>query len=252
MADLQTAKLRAAELIADNVDNGTSFYAGTGSTADLVTIEIGKRLRDGTLEDVSALCTSPATMLVCRENAIRVLPAEGYDQSINFGFDGADEVDGELNLIKGGGAAMFREKIASEHTDGGSVIFVDDSKLCQSHLGERFPVPVEIDPAAYYRIRERLVAELGFTPDAISLRKHKPSSGKYGVVETSGGNWILDLRLPEKFDADAVLPPVKAMTGVIEHGYFPKRLVREVIVARGDGSVTSLKSGQAPKVLVTP
>jgi ribose 5-phosphate isomerase A len=141
--------------------------------------------------------------------------------------DGADEVDPELNLLKGRGGALLREKIvatASRRT----VIVVDESKLV-SHLGERTPVPVEVVPFGWRSVAARLES-LGGTP---ALRME--DNGRPFV--TDGGHYIVDCAFGVLDDPHRVAGEIRSSVGVVEHGLF-LGIAHEVIVGGPDGVTT--------------
>ena len=139
-------KERVAREAVGMVRGGTIVGLGTGSTAALAIAELGKRVRQEGLE-IIGIPTSYGAAMIARENGIAIRSFEDVSK-IDIAIDGADEVDPRKNLIKGGGGAHTREKVVDGLADL-FVVVVDDSKLVK-HLGEKFPVPVEVtDPEAF-------------------------------------------------------------------------------------------------------
>lgn len=213
-----------AREIASRVKDGDVLGIGTGSTVDLALKEIGERIRGEGLT-VSALTTSYQSAMSCGQFGICLLDPLSYEGELTWGFDGADEVDSKLRLIKGRGAAMLREKIVAERCRA-FVVIIDDSKLV-SRLGERCPVPVEVIPEALHSVKRRL---LSFGATSIVLRDALP--GKHGPVITEKGNVVLDVVLPSiSEDAER---EIKGIAGVVETGLFLTQ-ASEVVVGGKDG-----------------
>ena len=167
--------------------------------------------------------TSIRTARQATDAGVRVL-SNFSDLEISWAFDGADEVDPELNLIKGRGAAMLPEKIVAKRTKH-FVVIVTEEKLVKN-LGEKFAVPIEVIPEALSLVKSELKS---FNPEKITLRT---SDAKYGPTITENGNLILDVKfssIPNAYEKD-----LKAITGVVETGLFIG-LKPEVIVAKGGG-----------------
>jgi ribose 5-phosphate isomerase A len=193
--------------IASMVRDGDVLGIGSGSTAYVALLAIAGRVEREGLR-IKAIPTSLEISMACVRLGI---PLTGLDRyRPDWTFDGADEIDPCLNLIKGRGGAMFREKLiinASLRT----YIVADASKMV-SRLGERFPVPVEVFPQAVTYVSGAL-REL--SPASIEMRM---ASRKDGPVITENGNLILDLR----FDGipSGAERAIKSITGVIESGLF--------------------------------
>lgn len=220
-------KLMAADYAAGLVDDGMTVGLGSGTTAELVIHALGRRHREGL--KLVGVPTSERSAEIAGEYGIPLGVLTEYPR-LDMTIDGADEIDPNLNLIKGHGGALLREKIVALSTDR-YVIVVDPSKLV-AQLGERVTVPVEVVAFGWDTTQARLKA-LGC---ACGLRRnHQP-------FMTSGGNFILNCRLTEiggsiRDVADAV----KLQTGVIEHGLFLD-LSPTVIVGTPSGQVDVLKA----------
>ena len=151
-------KQQAGEYAADFIESGMVIGLGTGSTAIFATRRIAQRLRSGDLRDIVAAPTSLATEAAAIELGIPLTSLAEHAR-VDITIDGADEVDPDFNVIKGGGGAHLREKIVAQVTER-LVIVVDESKLSEQ-LGVKWPVPVEVIPfnwesqAAYLRVAGR-------------------------------------------------------------------------------------------------
>lgn len=207
-------KRRAAQAALEYVESGMVLGLGTGSTAAWFVKLLGARVRDGL--DVKGVPTSEETRrLADAEGVPLVEPDETL--TLDLDIDGADECDGRLDLIKGGGGALLREKIVA----GASrrMIVIADASKHVAQLG-RFPLPVEIDrfafPFTVRRVREAL-AEAGLGGAKLALR---PRKGDPGAFVSDGGNYILDVRCERIPDAPALDARLRAIPGVVETGFF--------------------------------
>ena len=165
-------------------------------------------LRTGRISDIVGIATSEATKQLAGELGIPLVTLEDR-QTIDITIDGADEVDPQLNLIKGGGGALLREKIVASIT-AQELIVVDDSKMV-SVLGARFPLPVEVIPFGWICSFKRL-QDLGFQP---TLRLQ--SGDRYLTDE---GNYILDCRSGGIVDPKRMNRELNSIPGVVENGLF--------------------------------
>ena len=201
------AKLKIAKMVAKQAKSGQTIGFGSGSTCYLTILEIGKRVANEGLQ-IKAIPTSHEVELTCIQ---RQIPTVSLNMARpDWGFDGADEVDPNHNLIKGRGGAMFREKLliaASPKT----FILADPSKLVKK-LGEKFPVPVEVIPLALSSVESSL---LKIGANTIDLRMAK---GKDGPVITENGNFILDVAF-EHIDM-GLEKEIKLVPGVLDSGLF--------------------------------
>lgn len=216
-------KRQAGERAAALVTSGMVVGLGTGSTAVFATRRIGELLAAGKLRDVAGVPTSRATEDEARRLGIPLL-SEELPREIDLTIDGADEVDPELRLIKGGGGALFREKIVAQASRR-VVIVVDETKLSPA-LGTRHALPVEVSPFGW-KSQERFVASLGSTPVLRAAADGSP-------YETDQGNWILDCAFGPIADPAGLAAELSARAGIVEHGLFCG-LASQVIVAAGGG-----------------
>jgi ribose 5-phosphate isomerase A len=219
----EALKRRAGEKAAALVSAGMVVGLGTGSTAVFATRAIGAALASGALRDVSGVPTSRATAEEARRVGIPLL-SDDIPRAIDVTIDGADEVDPALDLIKGGGGALFREKIVAQ-ASGRLVIVVDASKLSPA-LGTRHALPVEVARFGW-KSQERFLESIGGKP------KIRLAAGG-APYETDQGNWILDCAFGPIADAPALARRLEDRAGIVAHGLFC-HLATEVIVAADDG-----------------
>ncbi|MFY9550231.1 MAG: ribose-5-phosphate isomerase RpiA [Thermoanaerobaculia bacterium] len=216
-------KREAAERAAAQIDSGMIVGLGTGSTAIFATRRLGELLKSGALRDVTGVPTSRATAEEARALGIPLL-SEDLPRDIDLTIDGADEVDAALNLIKGGGGALFREKIIAQASRR-VIIVVDESKLSPA-LGTKHSLPVEVARFGW-KSQERFLASLGTKP----LVRQSTGGRPY---ETDQGNWIFDCAFGPIADPAALAAKLAARAGLVEHGLFCG-LASEVIVAGENG-----------------
>jgi ribose 5-phosphate isomerase A len=210
--NLDELKRQAAARALDFVQNGMKLGLGTGSTAKHFVELLGARVRDGL--DVIGVPTSEVT----RDDAIRCgIPLTTLDEvdRLDLTVDGADEIDPALNLIKGGGGALLREKIVAAASDR-MIVIADETKWVET-LG-RFPLPIEVIPfglAATRRAIEKAFADGGISGQ-LGLRKGRDGH----VFVTDGGHWIVDAHLGRIPDAPHLARSLGFIPGVVEHGLF--------------------------------
>jgi ribose 5-phosphate isomerase A len=222
--DRQTAlKAAAAERAVAFVQSGMVVGLGTGSTAIFATRRIGALLRDGTLRDIVGFPTSSATASEARALGIPLLD-DDCPRAIDLTIDGADEVDPQLDLIKGGGGALLREKIVAEASRR-EVIVVDESKLSPV-LGTRFALPVEVIPFGW-RSQARFLESLGARPVVRQTAAGTP-------YRTDQGNMILDCAFGPIAQPRALADQLAARAGIVEHGLFIG-ITTDLIVAGTQG-----------------
>jgi ribose 5-phosphate isomerase A len=213
-------KRLAAEKAVELVQDGMKVGLGTGSTAFYAIEAIGRLVKDGF--DILAVPTSLASEKQARELKIPLATLEEAG-TLDITIDGADEVDGNLDLIKGMGGALLREKIVAYSTRA-QVIVIDDSKLVHQ-LGTKFPLPVEVVQFSHGRTR-MFMEELGCRPE---LR-----GGNVPFV-TDNGNYIYHLHFDRGIkDPYELQRKLKEIPGVVETGLFLK-IAKKVIVASEDG-----------------
>ncbi|HHX37859.1 MAG TPA: ribose-5-phosphate isomerase RpiA [Clostridiaceae bacterium] len=206
----KNAGFRAGEYIKD----GMTLGLGTGSTAYYAIIKAGELVKSG--YQLKAVATSNETARIAKENGIEILDLNDVEH-IDLAIDGVDEIDGSFNAIKGGGGALFREKIVATLAD--EVIWIMDENKPVEAIGA-FPLPVEILVYGYKHTLKQL-ADLGLKP---VLRER---NGETFV--TDNGNYIADLQLAPPLDIDAVATKLAGIVGVLETGLFLNMCNRTVI-----------------------
>ncbi len=211
------------------VQNGMKLGLGTGSTAIPAVVHIGKLIQEGKLSGIKAVSTSFQTTIECEKWGIPLytLNSKEIDGELDLTIDGADEVDSRKRCIKGGGGALLLEKIIA-YASKSYAIVIDESKLVE-HLALKFPLPVEVIPAARVTVTKTLVS-MGAE---VTLRE---AVRKAGPVITDNGNIILDILFKEPVDPSFLETELNRIPGVVENGFFT-RLPPAVFVGHSDGSV---------------
>ena len=225
--DVEELKRQAAEQGAALVESGMVVGLGFGSTAVYAIRHIAARLSEGDLRDILGIPTTRSVEAEASALGIPLTTLEAHPR-IDLTLDGADEVDPRLDVIKGGGGALLREKIVAQASRR-LVIVVDERKL-SSRLGSRAALPVEVLPFGWgsqVAYLESLGAEV--------TRRSLPDCSPF---TTDQGNWILDCRFGPLQDPAALAAGLQARAGILDHGLF-LGLATEVIVA-GAGGVRRL------------
>ncbi|WP_027461382.1 ribose 5-phosphate isomerase A [Deinococcus murrayi] len=207
MPDLESLKKEAALRAVALVESGMRVGLGTGSTAKYAILELGRQLAAGELRDIVGVATSEASEALAREVGVPVQPLD--PRPLDLAIDGADEIDPDLNLIKGLGGALLREKL-TEVQARRLVIIADHTKRV-TRLGEKAPLPVEIVRFGFLSTIERLRA---LVPGG---RLRQPGAQPF---LTDNGNYIYDAQLPAAFDPAALERRLKGTLGVVETGFF--------------------------------
>lgn len=200
-----SAALKAVELI----ESGMTIGLGTGTTAQFAIIEIAKRIEDGVLKNIECIPSSLQTKEYAEKLKIDVVNFE-QNLVIDINIDGADEVDSDLNLIKGGGGALLREKVVAQASKR-NVVIVDESKL-SDNLGEKWPVPIEVLPFAWKLEQKYLESE------GAKVKIRENSDG--GFFETDQGNYILDSNFGTIHNPGDLCQRLSIRAGIMEHGLF--------------------------------
>ena len=213
-------KRRVAAYAVTLIEDGMVVGLGTGSTARLFVAALIDRVRAGL--KVVGVATSDATAVQARSGGIPLASLDDIP-NLDMVIDGADEVDPRLNMIKGLGGALLREKIVASCTDR-LVIMVDESKLV-SRLGDHSPVPVEVVTFGWTRIDAEL--------RALGARPVRRLAGSQPYI-TDGGHFILDCWFDKSIDLVGIAGSIKALTGVVEHGLF-RGMARQVLVGKPTG-----------------
>ncbi|MFZ6032348.1 MAG: ribose-5-phosphate isomerase RpiA [Melioribacter sp.] len=247
--DYSKLKQIAAEKAVEEVKDGMIVGLGTGSTAKFATIKIAKKIKDGHLKNIYGIPTSKKTeelaaglgIPLLSLNQLFKLRTKNFERRtlnveprtlnvertnlIDITIDGADEVDSDLNLIKGGGGALLREKVIAQNTKR-LLIVVDKTKL-SGRLGEKFFVPVEV-------LQFALESEINFLEslDAVTnIRKGDDG----GFFVTDEGNYIIDANFGKIENPAELNSLLNERAGIVEHGIFLNELVDSVYCSSNDG-----------------
>jgi ribose 5-phosphate isomerase A len=204
LRDIESQKRAAAERAVELVASGMLVGLGSGSTARYFVEGVARRVGEGL--EIIALATSQETDRLARARGIRLV--ETIDRQLDISVDGADEIDGRRNLIKGRGGALLREKVVAQASRT-FVVIADETKSVP-RLG-RGPVPVEVVPFLW-EVTSRNIARLGGQP---SLRP-----GAHGPFRTDNGNLILDVAFADLLRPEELDRELHRIPGVVEHGLF--------------------------------
>lgn len=227
MNSLDRLKLMAAEAAVAEIKDGMVVGLGTGSTADFALQSLARRVTHGL--KISCVPTSERTAARARALGLDFGDLASFP-AIDLTIDGADEIEiGTLNLIKGLGGALLREKIVASASDR-VIIIADDSKLAD-RLGRYRPIPVEILPFGH-SLQIRRLAALGCVP-------HLRLDATGAPFVTDSGNYILDCRFGAIREAADLQTEIARLPGVIEIGLF-LGLAHEAVIASTKG-ITWLK-----------
>ncbi|MBN1954339.1 MAG: ribose-5-phosphate isomerase RpiA [Anaerolineae bacterium] len=225
--DISQLKRQAAERAVEFVASGMVIGLGHGSTASFALQRIAQLLQAGRLQDVLGLPCSRQVERAAQAAGIPLTTLEAHP-IVDLTIDGADEVDPALNLIKGGGGALLREKIVAQASRR-EVIVVDESKLSPA-LGTLWPVPVEVVPFGW-RSQAAYLESLG--AEAV-LRQDRHGS----VFATDQGNLILDCHFGPIAHPASLAAQMEGRAGIVAHGLF-LGLATDLFVA-GAGGVRHL------------
>lgn len=219
----EDAKRRAAVRAVDYVRSSTTIGLGTGSTMRYALEEIGRRLSAGLLHAVTGVPTSNQTAALAARCGI---PTLGLQRGLvlALAIDGADEIDPALNLVKGRGGALLREKIVATAAVE-LVIVADESKLVDT-LGTKAAIPIEVIPFALPLVLDRV--------SALSGRAEERLDSDARPFRTDEGNAIIDYASGPIRDPAALDRALLAMPGVVDHGLFLGMAHRAVIAGRQD------------------
>ena len=218
MNSMISEKQLAAEAAVEYVKDGMIVGLGTGSTTEFAVKKLGEKVRNGLA--IKGIPTSVVTKKLAEEEAI---PLIDFSETmyIDITIDGADEIDKDLNMIKGGGAALLREKIVAS-VSREEIIIVSSEKYV-NQLGS-FPLPVEVIPFGGQVIFNQLET-MGGSPD-LRLNQGQP-------LLTDQGNYILDCRFRQIIDAVQLEQRLNMIPGVVENGLFTA-LCSRMIMADGE------------------
>ncbi len=228
----------AATFAVDFITSGMSVGLGSGTTALFALKRIARLLATGELEDIRCV---PSSNLIEQAALKLTIPLVSLEEcpSLDITIDGADEVDHELNLIKGGGGALLREKVLAQASRR-EMIVVHEAKVSPV-LGTRKPVPVEVLPFGW-KTQSDFLESMGAE---VRLR-----SSRSGIFRTDQENYILDCRFGPLDKKDDVVRELESRAGIIEHGIWTG-MATDVIVA-GRRGVRHLRRNEKGPFASTP
>lgn len=239
-------KMVGYKAVDDYVKSGMVVGLGTGSTAYFAVERVGQKLKSGELKNVICIPTSERT----KEQALSLnIPLVTLNEKsrLDVAIDGADDVDPNLCLIKGGGGALLREKMVEVVADK-FICIVDESKLSKG-LGPGFPLPVEITPFCHEHTRKLIETLPSVKGCKAVLRMGNISNNKNdgpNIAVTDNGNYIVDLFFTEPIkDVALAAKELKNTVGVVDHGIFAG-MTTAVIVAGKTGVRVAGQGGEKP------
>jgi ribose 5-phosphate isomerase A len=238
MSWIEGAKRKAALKALEPLKNGWVVGIGSGSTTAYAVAELGRMTKAKGL-DVSIVPTSHQIENLAADHGLRIISLNEA-RTIDYAIDGADQVNQtSLNLIKGGGAAMLREKVVDSAAQMLAIV-VDETKLSK-HLGGKQAVPLEVLPYAHRYVQARIIRIGG-------RARLREGVGKAGPVVTDNGNFVLDADFGTIDNAAALERRLKLIPGLIETGLFIK-MAGVVHVGLRNGEVKSLQLGHAKELV---
>ena len=230
LASIEDAKRRAVLKALQPIRSGWIIGLGSGTTTAYALAEIARLSRARHFE-LSVVPTSHQIENLAISHGLRI-KTMNEAHTVDYAIDGADQVEvPSLNLIKGGGGALLREKVV-DSTAHKLAIVVDETKIVK-HLGDKQPIPVEVFPFAYKSVQVKLT-NMG------ARARLRESSGKVGPVITDNGNFILDADFGRLENPSRLNRQLKMLPGLVETGLFLS-MADCVYVGRGDGSVEILE-----------
>lgn len=224
--DVNELRNKAAIEAVKNVESGMVLGLGTGATANLALQELSRLINEGSLKEIVGIPSSNQTEKLALELGIPLITFEQKSE-IDLNIDGADEVDPDLNLIKGGGGALLREKVIAQASNK-NIIVCDQNKLSPK-LGTKWALPVQIMEFAYRPVA-KFVEDLGAD---VVLRKSQSGD----IFKTEQGNIILDCNFGQIDNLSNLNQALNNKAGIVEHGLF-LGIADEVIVGKSDSVET--------------
>jgi ribose 5-phosphate isomerase A len=236
--NIDIIKKLAAEKAVEEIKDGMVVGLGTGTTFHFALLKIAERIKSGELKNIICVASSKQTEQKAAELGIPIVTLnelfskkQSFEkpmiQPIDIYIDGADEVDADLNLIKGGGGALLREKIVAQASKK-FIVIVDETKLSHK-LGMNFAIPIEV-------LQFAVEAEKSFLDShgsTVTIRRN--SDGEHFI--TDEGNLILDVKVNAIENVDEFASILERRAGIVEHGLFRRELASKVICAMKDGTV---------------
>ena len=221
MNDKQLVAIQAATYVKD----GMLIGLGTGSTANYFIEELARRQRDEGLK-ISTVASSTVSANMAQALHLPIIALE-HISYIDLYVDGADEITPDMNLLKGRGSDLVKEKLLAKAATQ-FIVVADESKLV-SHIGQNFVIPIEVIPFAWQLAKKSLI-DVGAEGDL------RPNAAKDGFWVTSHGSYVLDMKFDKNIDAQALNTLINNTPGVVEHGIFYS-LTDAVLIAK-NGQIT--------------
>jgi ribose 5-phosphate isomerase A len=228
MENLESAKRSAAAAALELVEDGMALGLGTGSTAKHLVQLLAERIHNTGLH-VECCATSRETADLARSLGIEIFDLDDLGE-LDLAIDGADEIDPALNLVKGGGAAHFREKLVEKAAKRFAVI-ADNTKLVEK-LGSTRQIPLEILPFAWKTTTRRI--------EAMGAKLTPRLSADLEMLRTDNGNLIVDGDFGPLTDPARLAIDLDAVSGLLEHGIFVG-MAEVAFVAHPDGRVQTIR-----------
>ena len=220
--DVEALKKEAGITACSYVESGMKVGLGTGSTVKYTIIELGRLVREGSL-DITGVPTSIATRDLALEVGIPLADLDDLD-GLDVVIDGTDEFDPDFQLIKGGGAALLREKVVAQSS--AKMVVVADERKRVDALGA-FPLPIEVTPFSYNTTKRAIEEALGCT---VVMR-----AANEGLLTTDNGNYIADAHTgPTITDPEMTEQTLLNLAGVVQVGLF-NNMCDVVVLASSDG-----------------
>lgn len=215
---------KAASMAVDFVSSGMVVGLGTGRAAGFAIEDLAARVRSNLVKDIVCIPSSIITSAFAKSLGLKIGKFAG-NSAIDITIDGADEVDRSLNVIKGGGGAMLREKIVAQESSR-NIIVVDENKV-SAKLGTRCRLPVEVIPFALKPAR-RFISSLG----ASSMEIRRKEDG--GIFRTDQKNYILDCDFGPIYDLKIIAESLVWRAGIVEHGLF-LTTTTDILISKTEG-----------------
>lgn len=222
---MEELKKQVGYKAAEYVEDGMTVGLGTGSTAHYMILALAERAKEGL--NIKCVATSLASEKTALDNGLTIIPFDQVEK-IDLAIDGADEIDKDMNLIKGGGGALLREKVIEQFANR-LIIIADESKNVD-FLGD-FKVPVEVVKFAW-ELTKKEIEKLG---GQVHLRE---KDGQFFV--TDNGNYIFDCDFGKIADSKSLAEKLNLIAGVVENGLFVD-MADLIIIAHKDGQIRERK-----------
>ena len=203
--------------------NGMTIGLGTGSTANIFIEALAKKIKEESL-DVKVVASSTVSQLKAQEVGLDYISLDQISK-INLYVDGADELTKKLEVLKGRGYDLVREKLLAQASE--SFIVIGDKSKYVSKIGENYPIPVEITPFAW-KITKNIIEKIA--EDCVL----RPNAAGDAFAITSCGNYVLDCKFKYS-DLSKLNHEIASIPGVIEHGIFVK--LAKVVLVANDGEI---------------